>query len=233
MKMIPLSAVSRKKAGTGASRQNRRSGQIPAVVYGPGQGPVHVTLNEREFTSAIHGAQGEHAIVELNVTDQPELGGPTMLKEVQRHPVRGHVIHADLLRIDMTRKIVTLVPTKLEGRAAGVVEGGILEHSAREVEVSCLPTAIPDFLVVDVTELKIGHSLPVSALVVPEGVEVLTNPDRVLATVLVPRVLAAETPAAAVEGAEAGVAPAEGAAAAGAPAAASAGGGAAAGGRKS
>lgn len=213
MKMIPLNAHRRPKSGTGPSRRDRRAGQVPAVLYGPGAEPVHVTMNERDFLAAIHGAQGEHAIVDLTVVDQPDLGGPTMLKEVQKHPVRGHIVHADLMRIDLSRKITTLVPTKLEGRAAGIVEGGIVEHSAREVEVSCLPTAIPDFLSVDITELHIGHSLPISALVVPEGVEVLTNPERVLVTILVPRVAVVETPAAAAAGAEGAAAPAEGAAA--------------------
>jgi large subunit ribosomal protein L25 len=214
MKMITLTASSRARSGTGASRQNRRDGLVPAVVYGPGQQPVHVAFNEREFTTAIHGAQGEHAIVDLKIIDQPDLGGPTMLKEVQHHPVRGHVIHADLMRIDLKRKITTLVPTKLEGRPLGVIDGGILEHAAREVEVSCLPMAIPDFLTADVSEIKIGHSIPVSALVVPEGVEVLTNPDRVLATVLIPRVVVEALPVAAVEGAEPGAVPTEGEAAA-------------------
>ena len=101
----------------------------------------------------------------------------------------------------------------LEGRPVGVVDGGILEHTTREVEVSCLPTAIPDFLRADVSEINIGHSIPVSSLVIPEGVELLTNPDRVLATVQVPRVVV-ETVVAPVEGAEPGAVPAEGEAAA-------------------
>ncbi len=231
MKMISLTASSRERSGTGPSRQNRRDGRVPAVVYGPGQKPVHVTFNEREFTTAIHGAQGEHAIVDLKVSDHPDLNGPTLLKEVQHHPVRGHVIHADLMRIDLKRKITTMVPTKLEGRPIGVVDGGVLEHATREVEVSCLPTAIPDFLKADVSEIKIGHSLTIAALVVPEGIEVLTNPDRVLAVVQVPRVIV-ETVAAPAEGAEPGAVPAEGEAAA-APAAATAAAPAAAEGKKS
>ena len=217
MKMIPLNAVTRERSGTGASRQNRRDGLVPAVLYGLGQDPIHVTLNEKEFGIAIHGAQGEHAIVELKIADQPDQSGPAMIKEVQHHPVRGFVLHADLLRIDLSKKINTVVPTKLEGRSVGVVEGGILEHSTREVEITCLPTAIPDFLAADVTELAVGHSLSVAGLRIPDGVEVLTNPDRVLATVLVPRVTATETPEEeAVEGevpAEEGAAPAEGEAA--------------------
>jgi large subunit ribosomal protein L25 len=221
MKMIPLNATQREKSGKGPSKQTRRQGLIPGIVYGPGQQPLLVTFPEREFSTVIHGAQGEHAIVDLKIADQPKLGGPAMLKEVQHHPVRGHVIHADLMRIDLTRKITTMVPTKLEGRPIGVVDGGILEHAAREVEVTCLPTQIPDFLRADVSEIKIAHSISVAALSIPDGVELVTNRDRVLATVLIPRLVVETVAAAPVEGAEPGAVPAEGAegAAAAAPAA--------------
>jgi large subunit ribosomal protein L25 len=209
MKLIPLLVTQRTASGTGAARRDRRNGLIPAVLYGPGHNPLHVTVNEREFSGVVHGVQGEHAIVDLQVADAPDLGGPAMLKEVQHDPVRGHIVHADLLRIDLTRTITTLVATRLEGRPAGVVDGGILEHTTREVEVSCLPTAIPDYLAADITNLNIGHSVPVSVLVIPEGVELLTNPERVLATILVPRVVTVEVPEVAVaEGVEGEAAPA-------------------------
>jgi large subunit ribosomal protein L25 len=217
MKIVPLSASRREKSGKGGSRQARIAGFVPAVVYGLGIEALNVQINERELTHLIHGALGEHAIVQLTVEGEAKLSGPAMLKEVQHDPVRGQVIHADLFRIDLSKKITTMVPTRLEGQAKGVVDGGIVEHTTREVEVACLPTAVPDFLAVTISDLGIGHSLHVSALVVPEGVDVLTNPDRVLVSCLAPRTVKEEVPAAAVL-AE-GAVPAEGAAA-GAPVAA-------------
>jgi large subunit ribosomal protein L25 len=174
---------------------------------------LNVQINERELGRVIHGAQGEHAIVQLTIEGDGKLGGPAMIKEVQHHPVRGQVIHADLYRIDLSKKITTLVAIKLEGQAKGVVDGGIVEHTTREVEVSCLPTAVPDFLTINISDLAIGHSLHVDSLVVPEGVEVVTNPGRVVVSCLAPRAVKEETPVAAE-----GAVPAEGAAGAAAPA---------------
>jgi large subunit ribosomal protein L25 len=212
MKIVPLTASRRDKAGKGAAGRVRRTGFVPGIVYGQDIEPLCIQINTRELTKLIHGAQGEHAIVQLTIEGDSKLGGPAMLKEIQHDPIRGDVVHADLFRIDLTKKITTLVPTKLDGQAKGVVDGGIVEHTTREVEVSCLPTAVPDFLAVAISDLGIGHSVHVNQLIVPEGVEVLTNPDRVVASCLAPRAIKEETVVAPVEGAV----PAEGAAAAGA-----------------
>lgn len=209
MKIVPLTANRREKSGKGGARQARRSGFVPAVVYGQESEPLNVQINERELGRVIHGAQGEHAIVELTVEGDSKLGGPAMIKEVQHHPVRGQVIHADLYRIDLSKKITTLVAVKLEGQAKGVVDGGIVEHTTREVEISCLPTAIPDFLAINIAELAIGHSLHVESIVAPEGIEIVTNPGRVVVSCLAPRAVKEDTPAVAE-----GAVPAEGAAAA-------------------
>lgn len=216
MKIVPLNASRRERSGKGSAGRVRRTGLVPGVVYGQGVEPITIQINAKELGRLIHGAAGEHAIVELTIEGDAKASGPAMLKEVQHHPVKGDVVHADLFRIDLTKKIKTLVPTKLDGQAKGVVDGGIVEHTTREVEVLCLPTAIPDFLVVKISELGIGHSVHVNELVVPEGIEVLTNPERVVASCLAPRAIKEETPAAAAEGAV----PAEGAAATAAGAAA-------------
>jgi large subunit ribosomal protein L25 len=221
MKIVPLTASRREKSGTGGARQSRRAGFVPAVVYGQSAEPLNVQINEKELGRVIHGAQGEHAIVQLTVEGDGKLGGPAMIKEIQHHPVRGQVIHADLYRIDLSKKITTLVAVRLEGQAKGVVDGGIVEHTTREIEVSCLPTAIPDFVSINISDLAIGHSLHADAIVVPEGVAILTNLGRVVVSCLAPRAVKEETPAAAAEGAV----PAEGAAAPAAGAAAPAAGG--------
>jgi len=226
MKIVPLTASRRELSGKGAAGRDRRAGFVPGVVYGLGSDPLYVKINAKELGRLIHGAQGEHAIVELKVEGDAKLGGPAMLKEVQHDPVRGDVVHADLFRIDLTKKIKTLVQTKLDGQAKGVVDGGIVEHTTREVEVLCLPTAVPDFLVVKISDLGIGHSVHVRELVVPEGITVLTNPERVVASCLAPRAVKDETPDAAAT-AEGAAAPAEGAAAPAAGAAAPAAGAAA------
>lgn len=189
MEIQALRMKTRSTGGKGAARAARRAGNVPAVLYGLGAGPAHLEVDARVFDVLLQGKQGEHAIVNLEVEDQPDLSCPAMIKEVQHHPVHDEVIHADLLRIDLTKKIHTLVPIKIEGQSAGVIEGGVLDNQTREVEVSCLATEVPEFLACDISELEIGMSLHVSDLTIPEGVELLTDPGRSLVAVQAPRVI--------------------------------------------
>ncbi len=203
MELQNLSVSKREGKGKGSSHQTRVKGLIPGVVYGGGQDPLHIVVNTKVFEKLLHGRFGEHAVVQLEVEGAPDLNSPALLKQVQRHPLKEHVLHADFLRIRLDERIETVVPIELTGQAAGVVEGGVLEHQLREVEVECLALEVPEHILVDVSRLNIGDSVHVSDLIVPEGIKVLTDPERPVASVTVPRAMVEAAPAeAAAEGAE-------------------------------
>src|SRR5579875_1251026 len=129
-----------------------------------------------------------------------------LLREMQRHPVTGAVLHTDFYEVDLTERLTVSVPLHFVGKAAGVVEGGILQPLLREVEVECLPTEIPEFIAVDVTHLAIHEAVHVGELTLPAGVTAITDRTQPVVTVLPPTVeapKAAETPEAATEGAAA------------------------------
>ena len=189
MELHLLKVTTRAESGKGGARQTRRNGQVPGVLYGLSAEPVRLKVDAREFDHLLYGSQGEHALVQLEYEDQPDLSGPAMVKEVQHHPVRGQVTHADLLRIDLSKKIHTFVPIRFEGHARGVIEGGVIDYQTREVEIACLPMEAPEAIVVDIEVLDIGDSLHVRDLVIPENVELLTSGDRAVAAVHAPRVV--------------------------------------------
>jgi len=192
MELQNLIVSTRDGRGKGPARQLRVKGSVPGVVYGGGRDPLPVAINRKDFERILHGRMGEHAVVQLEVAERPELNSPALLKSVQHDPVKGSILHADFLRIRLDERIQTVVPIVLTGHAQGVVKGGVLEHTLREVEVECLALEVPAELVVDVTGLDIASSLHVSDIQAPEGVTILTDPGRVVASVQVPRVLAAE-----------------------------------------
>lgn len=189
MKLKSLKVQTRAEEGKGPSGRMRKVGAMPAVLYGLDKDPISLTVNLREFTTLVYGAGGEHAIVELEVEDKPELNGPTIVKDVQHHPVRDEPVHADFFRIDLDKKIRTLVPVKISGHAVGIVNGGVLDHQLREIEIECLALDVPEGLIGVITELDIGMSLHVSDLAVPENVTVLTTADRPVLTIHPPRVI--------------------------------------------
>jgi len=168
------------------------------VLYGGDKEPLSLTLDKREFEKVLHGRGGEHAVVQITVSGSPETNCPALIKSVQHHPVRGEIVHADFLRIRLDERITTLVPIVLRGQAKGVVDGGVLDHQLRELEVECLALEVPEEIVVDVTDLALGDSIHVSAIQAPPNVKIVTEPDRTVAAVHAPRVLreaaAAEEP---------------------------------------
>ena len=192
MELQTLDARVRTSRKKGAARKERAAGRIPGVVYGEGQEAVSISVDGREFIRLLHGAGGEHAVVELKMENAPDKGGPAMLREVQHHPLRDDVLHIDFQRIRLDRKITTFVPVHLEGKARGLTEGGVLDYQLREVEVECLPADVPEYLELDITELEIGHSLHVSDLKTPTNATIVTEPDRAVVTMLAPRVAVEE-----------------------------------------
>ena len=189
MELHTLNAKMRQPNGKGPARRIRRTGDVPVVLYGGDKDTVALVLNRKEFEKILHGKGGEHAVVQLVVEDKQEWSSPALVKDVQHHPVRGEIIHADFLRIRLDERITTFVPIVLRGQAKGVVEGGVLDHQLRELEVECLALEVPDEIVVDVTELSMGDSVHVSDIQPPPNVTIVTEPDRTVVAVHTPRIV--------------------------------------------
>ncbi len=198
----------------------RREGRVPAVLYGPTTQPTPVSVSGAELATRLSAAS--HARIIRLKSGASELDGRHVIfKDVQRAPVSGEVLHADLYEVDLNRAIQVEVALKFTGRAKGVGDGGILQPLVRSITVECLPMEIPEAIEVDVTELGVHDVIHVSAVKISGNVKPIFDQDYAVVSVLPPTV--AEAPvaaAAAVEGAPAEGAPAEGAAAAAAPAAA-------------
>lgn len=203
----------REATGKGVARKLRSAGRVPAVVYGRGKPTVPVSLNPRELERVLQSSQaGLNTLIDLSIQGGKDLDTTVVLvKELQRDPVRGSILHADLYQVDLAQTVQVEIPVHLIGRPYGVEMGGILDHMLREVEIECLPRAIPKSVDVDVSELAIGDGIHVRDLPLPEGVKLLTNPELGVAQVVAPSVeevapeaaAAEEAPEAAPEEAEA------------------------------
>jgi large subunit ribosomal protein L25 len=196
MAISSLNGEQRTGTGKGFVKKLRVAGRIPAIYYGRGEQPIALTVNAKEVETLIHGAASANVIVDLTVAGAAAADRKALIREIQRDPVVGNILHLDLQHISLTEKITVEVPIELIGIPIGVKDGGgILEHVLREVEVECLPTDIPAHLEADVTALNIGDSLHVSDLKA-ERVTILTEADRPIATVVPPTILEEAAPAA-------------------------------------
>jgi large subunit ribosomal protein L25 len=196
-----VAAQSRTESGKNANRRLRGQGLIPGVLYGAKKETIPVAVSPKEIVSILRSASGENTLFDL------DLGGSkrkVILKECQREPVKGQLLHADFYEVALDKAIEVKVHIEITGVPVGVkVQGGVLDFVTRELEVECLPTEIPDKIVVDVSELELGKHLRVSDLTIPPKVKVLTEADVVVVHVVVPRaeeVVAPVAEAAAAEG---------------------------------
>ena len=197
MAIVNLKSERRDGVGKGVARKLRAAGSIPGVYYGRGEAPIALAMNAKEVEGMLHGAAAANVIVDLHVTGAAAADRKALIREIQRDPVGGHILHIDLQHISLTERIVVEVPVELIGTPTGVKDGGgILEHLLREVEVECLPTDIPNRLEVDVTLLNIGDTLHVSDIKA-DRVTIKTEAERAIATVVPPTILEEVTPAAA------------------------------------
>jgi large subunit ribosomal protein L25 len=199
-----LTVELRDSRGKGVARKLRAAGRIPGVVYGEGQEARPVVLDRKGFDQLMRiGAH--HGLLDLSFESGHE-PVKALVREIQVHPVTREVEHVDLQRVSMKEKIRIEVPIVLVGKPEGVRnQGGILEHNLRNVEIECLPSAIPQQIEVDVNDLTIGKSIHVSDLQMP-GVVFLAHPETSIATVSVPAAERAQEDAAAVAAAEAAAA---------------------------
>ncbi len=183
MEQLLLNASLREKTGVrGVNSSLRTQGIVPAVVYGTEKKSLSLSINEKEFVSIMK--KGHNAIIKLKY-DKVE--DSVIVKEIQRHVVSGKIIHVDFYRISLKDKIEVKIPLKFVGEAYGVkTQGGIIEHDMREFTVRCLPSDIPQEIVVDVTNLKIGDSIRVKDIKV-EKVEIKEDGERIVASVITPK----------------------------------------------
>jgi large subunit ribosomal protein L25 len=178
-----VTAEARESRGKNEARRVRVSGRIPAVIYGAFQDPRAVSLNPKDILRIIRGKTGHNSIFDVEITGVEKT--PVIVADEQYHPVKGTLMHIDLKRIDLTRKLRVAVPIHVKGEAKGVKQqGGVLDIVTKAVEIECIPDDIPDQFDVDVTELMIGNNIRVSSLPVKEGIRILTAPEVVIAHVV-------------------------------------------------
>ena len=182
---VTLTAERRQETGTGAARKIRQAGKIPAVIYGRGRESEALMVPQAEAEKVLQQSGGGSTLIELSVDGKPIR---TLIREIQRHPTRKNVTHLDFLEVHAGEKIKLAVPVHLVGSPDGVRNaGGVLEQFLREIEIEVLPRNIPDHIELEVTELRVGHSLHVSDLSI-ENAELLVEADTTVCTVVPPRV---------------------------------------------
>jgi large subunit ribosomal protein L25 len=177
-----LALTARTPEGSRSSRRLRREGQVPGVIYGGGDEPQHFAVDARILRNTLaHAGQ----VIEVSID-----GASTnvLIKDVQRHPVRGEAVHVDLLRVRMDVAIHATVPIEFHGseEAPGVVEGGIFNQELREVNIEALPGDIPDSISHDVSGLVMNETVTLDVLTAPQGVKLLDDPETVIATITPP-----------------------------------------------
>ena len=199
MDNVSIVVHKRDVTGTRAAKRLRKSGLIPGVIYGHGKDAVLIAVEPHALRDALNTSAGMHAVLDVTFEGQKR-GHKAIVKELELDRVKNNVIHVDLQEIRLDETIETTVSIHFEGEAKGVKAGGMLDESTREVTVKGVVTAIPEHLVLDISELDMNETLKVSDLQVPEGIEVLDDVDDVLCSVLPPRKVEVEE---GVEGEEA------------------------------
>src|SRR5207249_4414806 len=189
---VTLTATTREKTGKGAARQARFQKQVPAVIYGHGRATQPLMVDALALEKALTGIEPESTLIELTVDGKK---ARTLIREIQRHPLRPDIIHVDFYEIQAHEKVTLKVPVHLVGVPDGVRNaGGVLDQVTREVEIEVLPEHIPDRVELDVSALVIGHSLHARDIVIPNAT-LLTLADLTIATVVPPRAEEVAAPA--------------------------------------
>lgn len=199
-KDLTINATAREGVGKGPTRRLRAQGMIPAAVYGEGRDAVTVAISAKDIANILRSGTGHNTIFKLALPNSSGEPDNVIIKDYQVDPVKGRLLHADLLRLSMTTLTRVSVSVETIGEPPGVKsEGGILELQLRELEVECLPGDIPQALTVDVSNLQIGDHVTVADLVYDrEKVKVLAEENQIIAGVLAPRLVEEVAPVAAV-----------------------------------
>jgi large subunit ribosomal protein L25 len=180
MSALELKALIRTEVGKSEARRLRRSGQVPCVLYGVEDQSQKLTVNQRELTKIL---TGDHALIDLIVDGNIQ---SSVVKEIQYHPVKGNITHVDWLRVQAGVEITVEVPLKFIGSSTGVKAGGIFQELKGELEVTCLPKNLPEFIEVDISELEIGDSIHVRDLHV-ESITIRDDEDSTICSIVLPK----------------------------------------------
>jgi len=184
---VKLNAEKREAVGRSANRKLRSLDLVPAVIYGAHCEPENLQLQRKPLENLMNHATNEHMLVDLQLE-----GGksrPALIQSVQHDPITTSILHVDLLEVSMKEKITSAVPLEATGEPLGVKnQGGILEVLTRELDIECLPNDLPDVIHFDVSELKVGDSLHVNQLKLPNGVTALSDSEQAVALVAEPTV---------------------------------------------
>jgi len=192
MKQVTLTVFKREKTGKETAKKLRKQGFIPAIVYGHNFDPLPISVKASELESILHKHKGETLLFNLELTNGEGGRIQAVLKEFQIHPVTDKIIHLDFVVIREGETISLEVPIEFIGRPVGVTKGGILEIFMDTLTVECIPSAIPDKIRVDITDLDVGDVLHVKDIKVPEGVKVLDDPEETVVTVVAEKIEGAE-----------------------------------------
>jgi large subunit ribosomal protein L25 len=205
MATASLNGSARTDRGTGVARKLRRDGKIPAVIYGHGREPQSVTVETRELEKLLSTVSAASTVIELSLDGTV---AKTLIREIQRHPVKRNIIHVDFQELVAGEKVTVSVPLRFTGTADGVRNsGGILEETMHQVHIRVDPSIIPNHIDVDVTPLTIGHSIHIRDLKLPEGVSVLDDAGATVCVCTAPKAVAETTPGAEGEAAAAAAEP--------------------------
>ena len=204
MEKILVRADARPEVGKGVARSLRRSGMLPAVVYSGGNSKP-IKVHGKEMTKLIFTGTGDHALItiELHEDGAKKSEHPVLVKEYQTDPVSDELLHVDFIEVSLKELVKVTVPIVIVKEPIGIKLGGILEHHMRDLEVECLPTQIPDKIEVDAEHIDIGHSLHVSDITIPDGINMTSDLAGVILNVSAPKV----EEVAAEEGVEEGAEP--------------------------
>jgi large subunit ribosomal protein L25 len=198
-KEITVPASVRESRGKNEARRLRASGLVPAVLYGSGQASVALSVDPKQIFKILHSSTGHNTIFDVTVKEGETT--PVMLVDWQLDPIKDNLLHLDLKRIDLTKRLRAAVPIRAQGEPAGAkLQGGLLELITREIEIECLPDEIPEYFTIDVSELMIGDAKRASDVALPESIKLLSQADSVLAHVVALRVEVVAAEAAPAEG---------------------------------
>ena len=180
-----LNAETGRRTGSSDSRRLRAEDRIPAVVYGHGMEPISISVKRRELRVALSGAAAMNTILDLTVDGKVY---PSIIKDIQRHPVKRNVAHVDFIQVNLNEEITVSVPIILEGEAKEVLaNNGLVDLAIQELQVRTTPRQIPDSIIIDVTDMTIDSVIRIEDIQLPAGVEAIGEPDAPVATVLVMR----------------------------------------------
>lgn len=185
MKQVNLTAIKREKTGKEVAKKLRKDGLIPAIVYGANTNPIPIAVKFNELEKIFSRYKGETLLFNLEIINEESVKKQVLLKDYQLHPVTDQIIHLDFLVIEEAEPVEIEIPLEFVGKPVGVSKGGILEILKHEVTIECLPTQIPDKVVVDINNLDVGDVLHVKDLKGTEGIKIKDSPEETIVTIVI------------------------------------------------